>query len=131
MNMKKTKIFIWILAIYLAIKEAVDSALENRKVAVYAVWSDFKADTHARGMMGGLQVIMLLLGVVIASVFGLTMTPTIISACNSASWAFNGSDYEAIMDLIYVFGIPVGYACLFLFLMFGAGYGVYRVAVRL
>lgn len=81
--------------------------------------------------MGGAKIIIVLIGVFIGAVFGLYLTPEFADACEEASWAFNGSDYEALLDLVYIMVLPILWALIMIVILSGAGVGIYRLASRL
>ena len=90
----------------------------------------FRRDDTANAQ-GGAQIIIILISVFIGAVFGLYLTPSLAEACEAASWSFNGSDYEAILDIIYMMVIPILWAVLMILVHAGAGVGVYNVASKL
>ena len=93
---------------------------------LYAIRNDTSATAQ-----GGAQIIIVLISVFIGSMFGLYLTPSFATACIEASWAYNSSDFEAVLDVIYTMALPVLWAVIMLLILAGAGVGVYRLASNL
>ncbi len=80
---------------------------------------------------GAGSFILLFLSVFIGCIFGLALTSSFVGFCNTASYSFNNTTNEAIMDVMLQLILPLLWVVLCVMGLAGAMYGVWRIARRL
>lgn len=105
--------YIWLVALYNAVK--------NSKFVKHDLAS----------MQSAVGLIVLFIGIFVSCLVGLYLTPQFYTACETASWSFNNSTYEAILDIMFLMVLPILWVVLLFIGLAGASVGVYRMASRL
>lgn len=125
MKLGKAKFLLYLLAFYVFLVGVVHGLKKGFKSFLGSLVR-LRRDTTARAHAGG-QAIMMLILIFIAGVIGLALTPQFVSFSIEASWAYNGTAWEALAGVFYVFVISILYAVIMIMMLVGASVGAYRV----
>lgn len=104
--------------------------LAMMRALYYIKGKELYGDNFGTGNNAG-QIIIVLISVFIGAVFGLYLTPSFATACTQASYAFNGSAYEVILDLVFTMILPILWAVIMISILAGAGVGIYRMVTKI